>query len=204
MENAEEIKESLVFEAVMKQYSTLREEILTWTKSETTTIKILFSINSLIFTFVQTSQKYSLLLVIPPITFFGTWLWISDHCMIRTISAYISKEIEKKRIPQIIGGMDNESLWIGWDTFVINLPRQLQERGADRTTIIVALLWLNTVLSVFLIYYYTESLCKEYHIILLAVLYLHVMIGITIYIIYLSRKRYEIDSSFASGQIKFK
>lgn len=108
------ITNSQVCDAVFKEYTTLRDEILMWTRSELTAIGILFSIDSVLFGYAITPGKHALFLLIPPITFAGTWLWISDHCMIRILSAYISEVIEAKKIPEVIGKRNDGSLWIGW------------------------------------------------------------------------------------------
>ncbi len=181
-----------VCDAVLKEYSTLRDEVLMWSKSELTAVGVLFSIDSILFGYTISPAKHFIFLLIPPVTFAGTWLWLADHCMIRVISAYISEEIEKKRIPQAIGRMTDNSYWVGWDTFVQNMPKQLGERGANRTLMILALLWLNTVAPICFAYRYMETLFSEHSILYssVCVVYLILLVVLTIYIVHVSKKSY--------------
>lgn len=151
--------------AVLSLYSSLRTEVLLWTRTELTAISILFSVDSLLFGYAITPDKQVLFLAIPLITILGTWLWLADHCMIRVLSAYISEEIEKKRIAELLGRTEDKSLWLEWDTFVQNLPKQLHERGAGRTVIIMLLLWVNTILPIAFSIVYLNDLFSRFKII---------------------------------------
>jgi hypothetical protein len=185
------MKDQQTFDAILKEYSTLRDEILMWSKSELTAVGVLFSIGSILFGYAISSHMHVLFLLIPLVTFAGTWLWLADHCMIKVIGTYISEEIEKKRILKVIGRMDDNSLWIGWDTFVQNMPKQLGERGADRTLIVIVLLWLNTLAPIYFAYHYMEALFLKYPILhLICIGYVILLGAITIYINRLSKKSY--------------
>lgn len=107
--------------AVLGEYSTLRDEILVWTRNELTIITAFPSMAIAILGYAIKSGDYTLLFVLPPLAFVGVYLWLADHCMVLSLSTYISEEIEKRKLPKIIGEMDDNSLWIGWDTFVKNL-----------------------------------------------------------------------------------
>lgn len=113
--------------------------------------------------------------------------------MIRVLSSYISEEIEKRRLPEIIGKLDNNTLWIEWDTYVQQkFPKQLMERGADRTTVLLALLWINLCIT-----FYFNSAILSQGFLLLKLDAPHLLIAcyliIGIYILYLSGKRYGED-----------
>ena len=154
-------------DAVMKEYAALREEILLWTKTELNAITILFSIDTTLLVIIFYYKTYNLLFLIPYITFLGAWLWLADHSMIRILSAYVSEVVEKKKIVDIIGTMPGQ-LYIGWDTFVQNMPRQLRERGADRTTIVIVLVLINTIVPLTLIHVFkparvVETFFKTYY-----------------------------------------
>jgi hypothetical protein len=175
-------------DVVLACYNSLREEVLLWSRSELRAIIILFSIDNIGIVSAFIYQKYTLFLLIPPITFLGTWLWLADHCMIRTLSAYISEEIEKKRIVELIGKTTEKALWVGWDSFVHEMPNQLQERGADRTTLVCLLLWINTLLPVgFAAYFLWDEFKNNYILFSLCIVYGFFLIGISIHIANLAK-----------------
>lgn len=171
--------------AVLKKYSTLRDEILVWTRSELTIITALFSIASALLGYATISGNYNILLILPPVTFVGVYLWLSDHCMIRLLSAYISEEIEKRRLPEVIGKMNDNSLWIEWDTFVQNLPKRLRDRGADRTTVLLVLLWINVIIPLL-----AKPNIGYMHSFTFLIIYVIIGGCFTTYLIYLSKKDY--------------
>src|SRR4030065_1428174 len=90
-------------DAVLKEYSTLRDEILLWSRTELVALTVLFSLDTVLFGFILKEKIYPLLFIIPPLNFLGAWLWLADHCMIRILSAYIAEKIEQEKIAKIIG-----------------------------------------------------------------------------------------------------
>jgi hypothetical protein len=52
--------------------------------------------------------------------------------------------VEKEKIAKLVGTLSGE-LYIGWYSFVQNMLKLLQERGADRKSIVITLLWFNGI-----------------------------------------------------------
>lgn len=77
------------------------------------------------------------------------------------------------------------------DTFVQNLPRQLAERGSDRTSMILILLWINTILPIVFAYVYIgNTLRQSSYAYFLCLFYIVVLCMMTMYIAVLSKRRF--------------
>lgn len=63
-----------VLNAVLKNYSTLRDEILVWTRAELTIVTALFSISSALVGYATISKNYTVLFILPLLTFVGVYL----------------------------------------------------------------------------------------------------------------------------------
>jgi|Deesub1362A_J573_1020465.scaffolds.fasta_scaffold02806_7 hypothetical protein len=114
-------------DAVLTEYQTLRDEILRKFHLHLQVYSIYTSALLIFYGLIVIHKIYDLIMVIPifALAFLFRILW--EQNLIRRISQYILTEIEEKKIPMLIGTINDDlqqgqdsnyaNLWIGWQHF---------------------------------------------------------------------------------------
>lgn len=112
---------SLKQEAIIAEYTSLREEIAGRTRDQLVCVTAsLVAIGALLSTVATDPIKFSGLLVVAPwiLTVFGI-LWCDHAHAVHMIAAYLRDEIEQKKLRQLPGAADLPET-IGWETYLQN------------------------------------------------------------------------------------
>lgn len=115
----------LQLDVVLKEYEALRNEIIMFSDRQLKLFEFLVGILSLIYGFIAVTnyKGIDIIIVIP---FFASpfilrYLW--DQNNLRIIGKYMKEEIERKKIPSLIGyrslanDADYDRLWLGWQHY---------------------------------------------------------------------------------------
>lgn len=155
--------EEMRLDALLVEYDNLRSEIRETFKLHLQVYAILLSAIGISLGYAFVNKAYDVFLVMPIISFafFFRWLWDQNNIM--AISYYLAVEIERKKLPLLIGHVKNgskndyENYWVGWQHF---WNRNTLDNPIPRLHIYTVLLifTLPVLLSLWRMFFYVQSI----------------------------------------------
>lgn len=114
-------------ETVLREHAALRQELIDKSKLHVQIYGVYLSALTLSYGWIFTNKIYDIMAAIPVISIALLYRIIWDQLIINEISLYIKHEIEKQKIPILIGETDQlckeddedhrfSGLWLGWQT----------------------------------------------------------------------------------------
>jgi len=110
-------------EAILVEYGHLRSEIIETVKLHLQLYTLLLSAIGVSLGYAFVNKAYEVFLVMPVVSFAFFYRWLWDQNSIMGISYYQIVEIERKKLPVLIGYVkdgskdDYETYWVGWQHF---------------------------------------------------------------------------------------
>jgi hypothetical protein len=177
-ESDKELRE-LRLEAVLAEYNDLRDEIKRRIDQRTHISYFMVAIILVALGLYVTSDNALILVFIPSVLIYWLFIIDSSYSAHLSIIGYIREKIEAKKLPLLIGKVDDEEGWIYWETDYFKTKKK---RYSQRFRVYIIFSWLIYILCgamiyktvsifLFLLYWviygvfivYLSHKCREYY-----------------------------------------